>query len=64
MRDRQTNGQTDGRIDGQTDKSDYTGRCPTNVERPKNWEAQNREKIKTLNSIKFLHVIASKNCNS
>ena len=26
---------TDGRTDGQTDDSDFIGRCPTNVERPK-----------------------------
>ena len=35
--DRRTDGQTDGRTDGRTDrqtsKSDFTGRCPTNVER-------------------------------
>ena len=24
----------DGRTDGQTDESEFTGRCPTNVERP------------------------------
>ena len=30
-------GQTDGltETEGQTDKSDFIGRCPTNVERPK-----------------------------
>ena len=26
---------TDGRTDRQTDESDFIGRCPTNVERPK-----------------------------
>ena len=26
---------SDGRTDGQTDESDFIGRCPTNVERPK-----------------------------
>ena len=26
---------TDGRTDGQTDESDFIGRCPTNVKRPK-----------------------------
>ena len=25
----------DGRSDGQTDESDFIGRCPTNIERPK-----------------------------
>ena len=28
--------QTDGRTDKQTDESDFIGRCPINVERPKN----------------------------
>ena len=26
---------TDGRTDGETDESNFTGRCQTNVERPK-----------------------------
>ena len=26
---------SDGSTDGQTDKSDFIGSCPTNVERPK-----------------------------
>ena len=26
---------TDGRTDGQADSSDFIGRCPTNLERPK-----------------------------
>ena len=30
-----SHGQTDRQTDGQTDESDFTGRCPTNVERPK-----------------------------
>ena len=29
-----TEGQTDRQMDRQTDKNDFTGRCPTNVERP------------------------------
>ena len=29
-----SHGQTDRQIDGQTDKSDFIGRSPTNVERP------------------------------
>ena len=32
---RTTDGRIDGRTDGQTDESDFTGRCPTDVERPK-----------------------------
>ena len=27
-------GRTDGQTEGQTDKSDFIGRCPTNVKRP------------------------------
>ena len=34
-------GQTDGRMEGQTDESDFMGRCPINVEHPKNWKAKN-----------------------
>ena len=30
-----SDGRTDGQTDRQTDESDFTGRCPTNVERPK-----------------------------
>ena len=30
-----TEGLKDGRTDGQTEESDFIGRCPTNVERPK-----------------------------
>ena len=29
-----SDGQTDGQTDKQTNKSDFIGRCPTNVERP------------------------------
>ena len=29
-----SDGRKDGRTNGQTDKSDFTGRCPTNFERP------------------------------
>ena len=35
---------SDGRTDGQTDKSDFIGRCPTNVERP---ETQKKKLCKT-----------------
>ena len=31
-----SDGRIDGRTDGQTGESGFTGRCPTNVERPKN----------------------------
>ena len=30
-----SDGRTDGQTDGQRDESDFIGRCPTNVERPK-----------------------------
>ena len=33
--DGRTDRLTDGQTDGQTDESDFIGRCPTNVERPK-----------------------------
>ena len=33
--DRQMNGQMGRQADGQTDKSDFTGHCPTNVKHPK-----------------------------
>ena len=29
-----SDGRTDEQADGKTDKSDFTGRCPTNFERP------------------------------
>ena len=32
-----TDGQKDGRTDGRTGESDFTGRCPTNAERPKSY---------------------------
>ena len=38
----------DGRTDRQTDKSDFTGRCPTNVERPKTEELKNICFVKTI----------------
>ena len=33
--DGRTDGQTDRRTDGQANDSDFIGRCPTNLERPK-----------------------------
>ena len=40
-------GVTDGQMDGQTDKSDFIGRCPTNVYCPKD------KKTKRFNTFTF-----------
>ena len=40
-------GVTDGQMDGRTDKSDFIGRCPTNVDRPKD------KKTKRFNTFTF-----------
>ena len=36
--DRWTDGLTEGCRDGQMDGSDFIGRCPTNIKRPKRWQ--------------------------
>ena len=44
--DRQMNGQMGRQADGQTDKSDFTGHCPTNVKHPKNKKMKKKTTIK------------------
>ena len=60
-----SDGRTDGQTDGQTDESDFTGRCPTNVERPiwifpslrwLNSEMSNNSSEKILSDFQFRHI--------
>ena len=49
-----TDGQSDGRTNGQTNESAFTGRCPTNVERPITLVSDGRLHVRRADKHEFI----------